>query len=126
LQAECHGCELGQDEVKLVSTLKEWIHVPHKYGEQLRLLQSGNLDIFSENSSVINPENLLRMIGEEQKFEISFRHSSKPSNSNNHTCLIEMSTSPNSTCIGISKESFIDAQKDACRNALEYLRMAAQ
>jgi len=126
LQAECQGCELDQDELKLVSTLKEWIHVPNKYGEQLRLLQSGDLDIFSENSSVIHPENFLRMLGEEQKFNISFRHSSKPSVSNSHTCLIEMTTSPNSTCIGISEKSFIDARKDACKNALEYLRMVAQ
>jgi len=99
-----------------------FIELPNQYGDKLRSLQLGKLDIFSPNNDA---ENNLKMLSEEQNFKFSCRHSTKASISNNHCCIIEM-TDLNAKCVGFSTKSFIDAQNDSYKNALEYLRIVTQ
>jgi len=126
LQLECQGCQLNPDEARSVSSLDLLILLPHKYGDQITLLRDNYMHIFSENSKILDPINFLIMIGKEQKFEITFHHGSGKAPPGHHCCLIEMNTNKNAICVGFSENSFIDAKNDACKNALEYLRIVTE
>ena len=79
-------------------------------------------DLIYERPLIEFPEQLLHEIGTEQNFCISYVHVDEKSKDGKCLSFVQLGTNPVVVCLGSADVPEM-AQRESCRNALEYLRV---
>ncbi|KAK6166285.1 hypothetical protein SNE40_023018 [Patella caerulea] len=91
-----------------------------------KIMKSGGAHMKDLHKNSLNVPNtnycqMLQEIAEVQRFEVSYFDIKEPSNSNQHQCLVQLSSMPVAVCQGTGP-STDEAHANAAHNALQYLR----
>lgn len=94
------------------------------YGRQLRSIFkiSDSVAMGAYMLVLLIPEQLLHEIEVEQNFCVSYVHVDEKSKDGKCLCFVQLGTSPVVVCLGSADVPEM-AQRESCRNALEYLRV---
>jgi len=104
---------------RTIQTKPVKIALQNKKGESLSKLQ--HIDL-SKEWGIIDCLKMLRKIGKEQQFKLTFVDVEKISKKGNYQCMVQLCLLPVAVCFGEGKDRF-SAKQAAAKDALNYLKL---